>query len=173
MILHIYRSFLFLHNKIQAENSGVVVSRTTNVVTVSAKGGRATGPDLSKMNPALMRPGMNGGAMPPPPKSFGRDRIIGKTVSVRKGPFKGLVGIVKDASDEQARVELHSKSKLVTIPKDILVAKECVISSLSLFFFLLLANVSSLQPRYWPNIGHVSWERTTRTIRLCSCTTER
>ncbi|OJJ44576.1 hypothetical protein ASPZODRAFT_134662 [Penicilliopsis zonata CBS 506.65] len=123
VIIHIYRSFLFLHNKAQAENAGIVVVRTTNIVTVSAKGGRATGPDLTKMNPALMRNGMPGASMPPP-KSFGRDRLIGKTVMVRKGPFKGLVGIVKDSTDDQARVELHSKNKLITIPKEILVIKD-------------------------------------------------
>ncbi|RAH74161.1 transcription elongation factor spt5 [Aspergillus aculeatinus CBS 121060] len=124
VILHIYRSFLFLHNKAQAENSGIVVVRTTNVVTVSAKGGRATGPDLTKMNPALMRNGAPGGMMGPPQRSFGRDRMIGKTVQVRKGPYKGLVGIVKDSSDLQARVELHSKNKLVTIDKELLVVKD-------------------------------------------------
>ncbi|PWY93509.1 transcription elongation factor SPT5 [Aspergillus sclerotioniger CBS 115572] len=126
VILHIHRSFLFLHNKAQAENSGIVVVRTTNVVTVSAKGGRATGPDLTKMNPALMRNGAPGNMMGPPQRSFGRDRMIGKTVMVRKGPFKGLVGIVKDSTDVQARVELHSKNKLVSIPKDILVVKDPV-----------------------------------------------
>ncbi|RJE24222.1 hypothetical protein PHISCL_03432 [Aspergillus sclerotialis] len=123
VVLHIFRSFLFLHNKAQAENSGITVVRTTNVVTVSAKGGRSSGPDLSKMNPALR--GGPGGGMPPP-RRFGRDRMIDKTVMVRKGPFKGLVGIVKDATDEQARVELHSKNKLVTIPKEILVVKDPV-----------------------------------------------
>lgn len=126
VILHIHRSFLFLHNKTQAENSGIVVVRTTNVVTVSAKGGRSSGPDLSKMNPALMGNRMPGGGGMGPPKSFGRDRMIGKTVMVRKGPFKGLVGIVKDATDLQARVELHSKNKLVSIPKEILVVKDPV-----------------------------------------------
>ena len=126
VILHIHRSFLFLHNKAQAENSGIIVVRTTNVVTVSAKGGRSTGPDLTKMNPALMRNGMPGAGGMGPPKTFGRDRMIGKTVMVRKGPFKGLVGIVKDSSDAQARVELHSKNKLVSIPKEILVVKDPV-----------------------------------------------
>ncbi|KAE8158991.1 transcription elongation factor spt5 [Aspergillus tamarii] len=125
VILHIHRSFLFLHNKAQAENSGITVVRTTNVVTVSAKGGRSTGPDLTKMNPALMSRGAPGSMMGPP-KSFGRDRMIGKTVMVRKGPFKGLVGIVKDAGDVQARVELHSKNKLVSIPKELLVVKDPV-----------------------------------------------
>ncbi|PLB38680.1 transcription elongation factor spt5 [Aspergillus candidus] len=127
VILHIYRSFLFLHNKAQAENSGIVVVRTTNVVTVSAKGGRSSGPDLSKLNPSLMGKGMPGGAGGMgPPRSFGRDRMVGKTVMVRKGPFKGLVGIVKDSSDTQARVELHTKNKLVTIDKELLVVKDPV-----------------------------------------------
>lgn len=127
VILHIHRSFLFLHNKTQAENSGIVVVRTTNVVTVSAKGGRSTGPDLSKMNPALMKNGAPGNMMgPPPSKNFGRDRLLGKTVLVRKGALKGLMGIVKDTTDVQARVELHSKNKLVTIPKELLVVKDPV-----------------------------------------------
>jgi transcription elongation factor SPT5 len=124
LILHIHRSFLFIHNKAQAENAGIIVVRTTNVVTVSAKGGRSTGPDLSKMNPALMKNGAPGGMMAPPSRSFGRDRLVGKTVMVKKGPFKGLVGIVKDTTDVQARVELHSKNKLVTIPKELLVVKD-------------------------------------------------
>ncbi|KAL4804281.1 Spt5 C-terminal nonapeptide repeat binding Spt4-domain-containing protein [Aspergillus unguis] len=127
VILHIHRSFLFLHNKAQAENSGIIVVRTVNIVTVSAKGGRSTGPDLSKMNPALMRNGAPGGIMgPPPSRNFGRDRLIGKTVLVKKGVLKGLMGIVKDTTDDQARVELHSKNKLVTIGKELLVVKDPV-----------------------------------------------
>jgi transcription elongation factor SPT5 len=123
VILHIYHSYLFLHNKSQVENAGIVVVRTASVVTVSAKGGRATGPDLSKMNPALMKNGVNGGSMPPP-RTFGRDRLIGKTVTIRKGPYKGLMGIVKDATDDQARVELHSKSKIISVPKDVVAVKD-------------------------------------------------
>ncbi|KKK15633.1 transcription elongation factor SPT5 [Aspergillus rambellii] len=125
VILHIYRSFLFLHNKSQAENAGITVVRTTNVVTVSAKGGRSTGPDLSKMNPAMMRNGAPGSMMAPPPaRNMGRDRLVGKTVLIKKGPYKGLVGIVKDTTDTQARVELHTKNKILSIPKELLVVKD-------------------------------------------------
>lgn len=127
LVLHIYRSFLFLHDRSRVENAGIIVTRTTNVGTIAAKGGRITGgsngPDLSKMNPALQKNGNGANAMPPP-RSFGRDRTIGKTVRVRKGPYKGLMGIVKDTTDQQARVELHSKSKMVTIDKDDLAVKE-------------------------------------------------
>jgi transcription elongation factor SPT5 len=112
------------------EHSGIIVVRTTNVVTVSAKGGRATGPDLTKINPAIMLNGTNPGAMGPP-RSVGRDRLLGKTVSVRRGPYKGLLGIVKDTTDDTARVELHTKSKIVTIPKDFLLVKEYVFGTRS------------------------------------------
>ena len=133
VIIHIYRSFLFIYNREQHENSGTSVLRATNVKTVAAKGGRVaqanTGPDLTKMNPALQKPGMNGmnGANGmPPPKSFGRDRALGQTVTIRKGAYKGLLGIVKDTTDTEARVELHTKSKTVTVPKDVLSFKEYV-----------------------------------------------
>ncbi|KAK2792661.1 transcription elongation factor spt5 [Onygenales sp. PD_12] len=127
-ILHIHRSFLFLNNKVAGDNAGIIVTRASNVTTVATSGGRLasrSGPDFSKMNPALQKNGMNGSGMPPP-KSFGRDRTIGKTVTIRKGPFKGLLGIVKDTTDTQARVELHSKSKVITVDKDTLSIKDPV-----------------------------------------------
>ncbi|KAJ5175190.1 Transcription elongation factor spt5 [Penicillium canariense] len=125
VITHIHRSFLFLHNKSQAENAGISVVRTTNVVTVSARGGRPTGPDLTKMNPALaMQTPGGGNANMPPPRRGGRDRLVGKTVTVRKGRYKGLVGIVRDADDTSAQVELYTSNKPVLLPRDILAPKD-------------------------------------------------
>ena len=130
VIMHIYRSFLFLHNREQTENSGISVVRATNVATIAAKGGRVAqanaGPDLSKMNPALQRNGANGSNTMAPPKTFGRDRALGQTVTIRKGPYKGLLGIVKDTTDSEARVELHTKGKTITVGKDTLGFKEYV-----------------------------------------------
>ncbi|KAI9682101.1 MAG: transcription elongation factor spt5 [Caeruleum heppii] len=128
-ILHIYRSFVFLHNREQTENSGVFVARTTNVATVAAKGGRVVGnvngPDLTKMNPAVQRNGVANGSMAPPvAKSYGRDRALGKTITIKKGAYKGLLGIVKDTTDTDARVELHTNSKTITVPKAILAFKD-------------------------------------------------
>ncbi|KAL1835380.1 hypothetical protein VTJ49DRAFT_6912 [Mycothermus thermophilus] len=127
-IIHIHRSFVFLHSNATTENAGVFVTRAGNVTTIAAKGGRTTansGPDLSTMNPALKRMGPNGPTGPmQPPKSFGRDRALGQTVSIRKGGYKGLMGIVKDTTDTHARVELHGKNKIVTVPKADLVFKD-------------------------------------------------
>lgn len=128
VILHVYRSFLFLYNREQTENSGISVVRASNVATMAAKGGRvaqaSTGPDLTKMNPALQKDGINGNGAMPPPKTFGRDRAQGQTVTIRKGPYKGLLGIVKDTTDTEARVELHTKGKTITVAKDTLGFKE-------------------------------------------------
>ncbi|KAI4204757.1 MAG: hypothetical protein LQ348_001232 [Seirophora lacunosa] len=128
VILHIYRSFLFLHNREQTENSGISVVRASNVATVAAKGGRvaqaSSGPDLTKMNPAMQKNGANGNGAMPPPKSFGRDRTQGQTVNIRKGPYKGLLGIVKDTTDTEARVELHTKGKTITVAKETLMFKD-------------------------------------------------
>jgi transcription elongation factor SPT5 len=120
-ILHIHRAFAFLYNRELNENLGVFVTRTINLATVAAKGARmSSGPDLNKMNPErLGRMGGPGGMMPPPPvmRTGGRDRTIGQTVVVRQGPYKGLLGIVKDATDVTARVELHSNLRTVSIEK--------------------------------------------------------
>jgi len=130
-IRHIHRAFLFLHSTTQPENAGMFVARNTNVSTISAKAGRITGsgPDLTSMNPAMKRGGANGnsaGSMAPPPKFFGRDKAIGQTVTIRRGPYKGLLGIVKETTDLNARVELHTKGKTINVPKDSLGFKDRV-----------------------------------------------
>lgn len=125
-ITHIHRSFLFLHSAEQSENAGIFVSRTTNVTTIAAKGGRITTNntvDLSTMNPAL-KFNADPASIMPPPKFTGRDRSIGMTVTVKKGSYKGLLGIVKEATDTMARVELHTKGKTINVPKDSLAFKD-------------------------------------------------
>jgi len=119
-VLHLHRNFVFAQNRERSENAGVWVSRHSNVQVVAAKGGKAGGGvDLSKMNPALKQPGAMGGPMPPPQQK-GRDRLIGKTVKIRMGPQKGMIGIVKDAGPEEAKVELHAKNKIVPVKKAML-----------------------------------------------------
>ena len=48
----------------------------------------------------------------------GRDTsIIGKTVRIAMGPYKGYVGIVKDATESTARVELHTSCKTISVDR--------------------------------------------------------
>ncbi|KAG8416047.1 transcription elongation factor spt5 [Metarhizium acridum] len=128
-IIHIHRSYVFLHTNDSNENAGVFVTKSSMVNTVAAKGGRvnaaSSGPDLSAMNPAL-KIHKNGGNDKPsqPVKMFGRDRAINQTAIIKKGPYKGLLGIVKDTTDTHARVELHTKGKTITVPRDSLSFKD-------------------------------------------------
>ncbi|KAH6664699.1 hypothetical protein B0J14DRAFT_522966 [Halenospora varia] len=126
-IIHIHRAYLFIKNTAQSENAGVFVARTNAVTSITAKAtASAAGPDLNSMNPALKRnPGAtNGGNDMPPPKSFVRDKSIGQTCTIKKGPYKGLLGIVKETTDTNARIELHTKNKVVNVPKADLVFKD-------------------------------------------------
>ena len=116
-ILNIYRNHIFLYNRDIAENSGVFVTRATNLATIIAKGGRVSndGIDLSRLNPQLAaQRNVPVGLLP---RSVGRDKAINQTVRIRKGPYKGLMGIVKDTTDFTARVELHTAQKTVTVDK--------------------------------------------------------
>lgn len=128
-IIHIHRSFVFLHTNDSNENAGVFVTKAGMVNTVAAKGGRVnaatSAPDLASMNPAL-KIHKNGIENKPvqPVKMFGRDRAIDQTAIIKKGPYKGLLGIVKDTTDTHARVELHTKGKTITVPRDSLSFKD-------------------------------------------------
>ncbi|KAI1349171.1 hypothetical protein F5Y01DRAFT_290140 [Xylaria sp. FL0043] len=129
-IIHIHRSYVFCHTHQTTENAGIFVSRVSSVSTISAKGGRinaaSSGPDLDSMNPAKKLNPVGRNDMPPPRQVFGRDKLIGQTVTIRKGGWKGLLGRVKDTTDTHARVELHTKSKVISVPKIDLMVRDSV-----------------------------------------------
>lgn len=55
-------------------------------------------------------------------RGAGRDMsLIGKTVRVVMGPYKGYVGIVKDATEDTARVELHTTCTTISVDRSRLV----------------------------------------------------
>ncbi|KAG6836124.1 hypothetical protein H0H93_011156, partial [Arthromyces matolae] len=118
-VLHIHQSvFAFLHNREIVENGGVFVTRARSLASVTPKGNLLRpGLDLSKMNPSIGAPmgGMVGsGAMGRGP----RDRDIGLTVCIVKGPHKGYVGTIKDVNGTIVRVELRTGNKVVSLEKD-------------------------------------------------------
>ncbi|VDP49355.1 unnamed protein product, partial [Heligmosomoides polygyrus] len=58
-------------------------------------------------------PGMGGGA-----NKVRRDNaIIGKSVRITQGPLKGYFGIVKDATEQTVRVELHTQCKTISVDR--------------------------------------------------------
>ncbi|KAI0882365.1 transcription initiation protein [Annulohypoxylon maeteangense] len=130
-IVHIYRTYVFCHTNTTTENAGIFVSKVSNVSTISAKGGRVnaatSGPDLNVMNPARkLNPNGDRGDMPPPKATFGRDKLVGQTVTIRKGGWKGTLGRVRDTTDTHARVEIHSKGKVISVLKSDLTVRDSV-----------------------------------------------
>lgn len=70
-------------------------------------------------------PGSGGGGVGRSPlvgtQRGGRDRadleLIGKTIKITQGTYKGYIGIVKDSVGTTARVELHSQCQTITVDK--------------------------------------------------------
>ena len=42
---------------------------------------------------------------------------LGQTVRVRQGPYKGHIGVVKDATESTARVELHATCQTINVDR--------------------------------------------------------
>ncbi|XP_074659963.1 transcription elongation factor SPT5-like isoform X2 [Tubulanus polymorphus] len=127
-IKHLYRHFAFLHSRMMTENGGVFVCKTRHVSLAggSKQGTPSGGSGFTPMSPRISspaHPGGGGGA------GFGAGRgrggpnrrdleIINQTVRIVQGPFKGYIGIVKDATDSMARVELHTSCKTINVDKN-------------------------------------------------------
>ncbi|WWC92361.1 uncharacterized protein L201_007318 [Kwoniella dendrophila CBS 6074] len=114
-VINIFRSlFVFLHNRDLTDNNGVFVARAQALISVTPKSAVS---DLGKMNPALNQQLPYGGAslMPPPPTNVNRNRLINTLVVVIKGTSKGLMGTIRDIQGDNARVELKTNNKILTI----------------------------------------------------------
>lgn len=113
-VIHLHRTIAFVLSPGDLnETDGLFVIRTNFIesLSITAAGG-ANSANLTQMNPSR---GGAGAMLPPNVAREGRDRNIGKNVRVKKGGYKGLMGIIKDVTGDQARIELHTKNKIVTI----------------------------------------------------------
>lgn len=125
-VLHVLKTTLFVRSKSLVANSGIFVVDADTVQILSAHTDTSTNspavaisgafkmPDLSRMNPNRMA---HPQASISSSKFGGRDPTIHQYVSVRKGPYKGKKGLVKDANGPMARVEMHNPAKIVPINK--------------------------------------------------------
>ncbi|EHH59573.1 hypothetical protein EGM_09714 [Macaca fascicularis] len=132
-IRHLFRSFAFLHCKKLVENGGMFVCKTRHLVL--AGGPRDvtnfTVGGFAPMSPRISSPmhpsagGQRGGFGSPGGGSGGMSRgrgrrdneLIGQTVRISQGPYKGYIGVVKDATESTARVELHSTCQTISVDR--------------------------------------------------------
>lgn len=130
LVLHVYRSVLFLLSKDITENGGVFISRSKDVVISSKKDQKGGRGGASAMGAPPARPAGNADgsrygqqfAVPgaPPVRSGpgGRHPWLHKSVAITGGPQKGYVGMVKAVTGDEARVEIHATSKVVRVHLD-------------------------------------------------------
>ncbi|WFD21101.1 transcription elongation factor spt5 [Malassezia caprae] len=125
-VLHIVHStLLFVHNRAYAEHGGLFLVRASYVEPLAPTSVRPK-TDLSQMNPALRALDADGGANASGPRRGGRDIFVGKSVAIVRGPYKTYRGIIKETTGGMARVELHTTSKILTVPLDHMVEKNPV-----------------------------------------------
>lgn len=108
--------FAFLFDRKITDNGGVFVAYARNLSSTAPKGMKAK--PGTTLNPERF------GVAPTPQQqqstSSRPDGRIHRKVSVTRGAWKGYVGVVKDVTGGQARVELHTNSKVITISVDYL-----------------------------------------------------
>ncbi|KAJ9084226.1 transcription elongation factor spt5 [Entomophthora muscae] len=140
-ILHISKTVAFIKSKETLEFAGVFVEKTHFLIALTPRAQKAPQLDLMQPRPHGHIPSQSparpndGFAVPslPIPNSRGRggsasgrgrggfrrrDPLIDKTVTIRTGPFKGYLGIVKDVIENLARIELHTTFRIVSVNKD-------------------------------------------------------
>jgi transcription elongation factor SPT5 len=62
--------------------------------------------------------------MPPPSTTINKNKLLNTLVVVVKGTNKGLMGVIKDILAENARVEMATNNKVLSIPLTSLKRKE-------------------------------------------------
>ncbi|CAG8748881.1 16470_t:CDS:10 [Gigaspora margarita] len=136
-ILYIYRKYAFVLSRGGfGEDGGVFVVECNSLTNNNS---RTAGMALDKLNPEVLSAVPAQYQNPPQYRSnynyggrgrggrggrgggYNRHRkpdpLIGQTVTIIKGPYKGFIGIVKETTVLMARVELHTNCQIVNVEK--------------------------------------------------------
>ena len=108
------RAQLFLYSQIKTENAGIFVVRSKSCALSGSKvqNGRTAEPGASPYVTPRSQP--QGG----PGRGRRDDGLIGKTVRIQAGNWKGYLGGVSDATPTHVQVELHSRTKKVLVLRE-------------------------------------------------------
>jgi len=117
------RAQLFLYSQTRTENAGIFVVRSRSCV-LAGSGAQSRAPSgtggESPFSPFATPQSQHGGKTGGPAAARGRrdDGLIGKTVRIQAGQYKGLLGIVCDATATHVQVELHSRPRKVMVIRE-------------------------------------------------------
>ncbi|XP_011494346.1 PREDICTED: transcription elongation factor SPT5-like [Ceratosolen solmsi marchali] len=123
-IKHLYRSFAFLHSKIYIETGGIFVCKTRHLQLVGGNKSVPIGFNTPVYaSPSYSEKSKNATRL----NNFGpvRDKkLIGTTIKITGGPYKGNIGFVKDATESTVRVELHSPCHTISVDRSHIITTE-------------------------------------------------
>jgi transcription elongation factor SPT5 len=117
-IKHLSRSQLFLYSQTRTDNAGIFVVRSRSCMLAGSRnqtrGVAAVDGSVSPFaTPMSQVRGPAGGG-----RGKGQDSLIGKTVRIQAGQWKGYLGTVSDATATHVQVELHSRLKKVMVVRE-------------------------------------------------------
>mmetsp|Transcript_2900 Transcript_2900/g.6155 ORF Transcript_2900/g.6155 Transcript_2900/m.6155 type:complete len:1188 (-) Transcript_2900:90-3653(-) len=112
------RAQLFLYSQFRSEHSGIFVVRSRScVLTGGSKSSRNAGasgaPGDSPFSTPRSQSGRDG-----PMRGERDDSLMGKTVRIQAGQWKGYLGTVSHTTPTHVQVELHSRLKKVMVVKE-------------------------------------------------------
>lgn len=111
------RSQLFLYSQTRSESAGIFVVRSRKCLLAGSRSQQrgAQGGDVS---PFATPQSQSRGGGPGGGRGRGQDSLIGKTVRIQAGQWKGYLGAVADATATHVQVELHSRLKKVMVVRE-------------------------------------------------------
>ncbi|XP_001600437.1 transcription elongation factor SPT5-like [Nasonia vitripennis] len=127
-IKHLYRNFAFLYSKVYIHSGGIFVCKTRHLQLVGGLKSKKeliaeltnypfASPTRSDVSPQQEKGKARvhssfGGSYPTRDK-----KLIGTTIRITGGPYKGNIGFVKDATESAVRVELHSPCQTISVDR--------------------------------------------------------
>ncbi|RID45703.1 hypothetical protein BRARA_I02407, partial [Brassica rapa] len=120
-VRHIYKGVLFIYDRHHLEHAGFICAKCTSCIVV---GGSRSGTNRNAPAPVPPSPrrfqrggmGYNAGGRGRGGRGGRDDSLLGTTVKIRLGPFKGYRGPVVEVKGDSVRVELEMK--IVTVDRN-------------------------------------------------------
>jgi transcription elongation factor SPT5 len=125
-IKHIFRQNIYIYSRQEQDNSGIYVAQARHCslmgqaashsqAAMVAQSPRRSGPMETKGGDRRASGGV---------QDFRRDPMLQKEVVIRKGPWKGYLGIVQVASDKSFKIALQALNKMISVSRDFVKEKD-------------------------------------------------
>mmetsp|Transcript_15570 Transcript_15570/g.26001 ORF Transcript_15570/g.26001 Transcript_15570/m.26001 type:complete len:784 (+) Transcript_15570:3-2354(+) len=113
------RTQLFLYSQTRTENAGIFVVRSRSCMLSGSRSQRGGGGGDGGASPfSTPRSQAGGGGAGGGARGKRDDALIGKSVRIQAGQWKGYVGTVADATATHVQVELHSRLRKVMVVRE-------------------------------------------------------